>query len=413
MSETPTSYGRCPICDGRDLWLGLTCRRVPAHSVVLRHSRDDAVSAPCGNVELAACENCGFVFNATYDPRLHHYSDQYESTQSFSETFNAFNERLAGEIAEKTGRRDALIVEIGCGQGEFLHLLRKRGCDKLVGFDPAYDMARSTVTGGPGIEIVARAFDPGSFAGAPRAIVCKMTLEHIARPVAMLQQIAELASRSSCCEIFVQVPNAEATFSLSAFWDIYYEHCNYFTSRTLVHALRRANLEPSSIARVFGDQYIVANAQSAIGQRSQAANPAARSELVLFRRFCQVVGNQVRQWRERIRGWARAGERIMLWGGGSKAVAFTSFTRTEAYVLAAIDINPRKSNTFLPGSGLPVLSPDQAKSGRPTLIVLLNSAYRAEVERECSHLDIEATIVEVAISNGTDAALTQQPWTDD
>ena len=97
-----------------------------------------------------------------------------------------------------------------------------------------------------------------------------------------------------------------------------------------------------------------------------------------------------------IRRWMAAGEQIMLWGGGSKAVAFLSFTRTEGNLNAAIDINPRKANTFLPGSGLPVLSPHQAKTRDPTRIILLNRIYRAEVEHECSHLGINAPIVALA-----------------
>src|SRR5262245_55959370 len=89
----------CPICGGRSLRSGLECRGVPAHSVVLHHSRESAVGARSGDIALAACDTCGFVFNTAYDYRLLHYSVGYESTQAFSETFNTFNERLAAEIA--------------------------------------------------------------------------------------------------------------------------------------------------------------------------------------------------------------------------------------------------------------------------------------------------------------------------
>ena len=83
------------------------------------------------------------------------------STQSFSKTFNSFNEKLAAEIANTVGKSDGPIVEIGCGQGEFLSLLKERGCHRLSGFDPAYDAMQSAVTGDAGIEILEVAFDPG------------------------------------------------------------------------------------------------------------------------------------------------------------------------------------------------------------------------------------------------------------
>ena len=147
--------------------VGTGCRGVPAHSVVLHHSRESAVGAPCGDIALAACEACGFVFNTAYDPRLHHYSDRYKSTQAFSETFNTFNEKLAAEIVDELGNVDAPIVEIGCGQGEFLSLLKERGCNTLMGFDPAYDPARSAVAACSDIQILRHVFDPGSVEARP------------------------------------------------------------------------------------------------------------------------------------------------------------------------------------------------------------------------------------------------------
>ena len=383
----------CPICGSTALRFGLACCGVPAHTVVLHHSHESAVAAPCGDIRLAACEACGFVFNAAYHPRLNHYSDRYESTQAFSETFNAFNEKLAAEIADEARHADAPVVEIGCGQGEFLSLLKERGCDMLVGFDPAYDAARSTVADCSGIEVLPRVFDLGSVAAAPSAIICKMTLEHIAQPVAMLRQMAKLASRSSCCEIFVQVPNAGAIFARGAFWDVYYEHCNYFTTTTLSYALQCAGLEPVTIAPAFADQYIVARAKHAVRSDDAAVSLDVQSELASFERFCSAISRKSEEWRDRIGAWIAAGEQIMLWGGGSKAVAFVSFTHAEGNLLAAIDINPRKSNTFLPGSGLPVLSPGQAKTCEVRMIILLNPIYRTEVERECSRLGIHASIV--------------------
>ena len=104
----------------------------------------------------------------------------------------------------------------------------------------------------------------------------------------MLQQMAELASRSSHCEIFVQVPNAGAIFSVGAFWDVYYEHCNYFTAGTLSHALRCAGLEPVSTATAFANQYIVARARHAGGWGVVAAALDVQSELASFERFCNV-----------------------------------------------------------------------------------------------------------------------------
>lgn len=87
----------------------------------------------------------------------------------------------------------------------------------------------------------------------------------------------------------------------------------------------------------------------------------------------------------------------MLWGGGSKAVGFLSGIGNTASsaVKAVVDINPHKQGRFLPGSGHPVLSPEQLSVSPPDHIVLLNPVYRAEVGELLERFDINACLTEV------------------
>ena len=55
------------------------------------------------------------------------YSGRYESTQGYSPTFNAFHERLAQDMIDRFDLHGKEIIEIGCGNGEFLVLLCELG----------------------------------------------------------------------------------------------------------------------------------------------------------------------------------------------------------------------------------------------------------------------------------------------
>ncbi len=383
----------CLVCGGHDIRSGLFWPAVPAHTVVLHHSPGAARDQPLGDMRLVNCHDCGFVFNKDYDQSLHHYRDDYEATQSFSGTFNAFNEEIAVEIALECAGHGGPVIEVGCGQGEFLALLRQHGIDQLTGFDPAFDGARSAVAGMRDVTVEPSIFSSDMVAASPAGIVCKMTLEHIARPVGFLADIASLARHSESCPVFIQVPNAEEVFSKGAFWDVYYEHCCYFTSRTLGLALQRAGLTLLDVRKGFSGQYLIARATASGGNcRQPDSGIGLQSDLDLFAAFTRGVHHATGKWRNWASRVVSSNGKVALWGGGSKAVAFLSATGMAQSVSAAIDINPRKAGTYLAASAVPVLSPDMAARAHITDIVLLNPVYEAEVVEMMSQVGFKANL---------------------
>jgi len=113
-------------------------RGVPTNSCLLVDDRGRALDFPTGDIMLAVCGECGFIFNASWDPDRTIYSDQYEETQGFSPTFNAFNRAIAEELISGYDIRGKRVLEIGCGKGEFLSLICKLGGNRGIGYDPSF-----------------------------------------------------------------------------------------------------------------------------------------------------------------------------------------------------------------------------------------------------------------------------------
>ena len=80
----------CRACHGRDLRGFYRVDRVPVHSCLMVDTREEAVGFPCGDVDLAFCQSCGFIQNRCFDPSLQAYSPAYEETQFFSPQFRRF-----------------------------------------------------------------------------------------------------------------------------------------------------------------------------------------------------------------------------------------------------------------------------------------------------------------------------------
>jgi hypothetical protein len=145
----------CPNCLKGDMSVFYQVPRVPVHSVLLMPTREVAVNFPKGDIALGHCSHCGFIANTVFDPTVHNYSAQYEETQGFSGTFQAFHRRLAAEMIEKYDLHNKKMIEIGCGKGEFLSLLCEMGNNSGVGFDPAFVSERNPSAGDAKVEFVA------------------------------------------------------------------------------------------------------------------------------------------------------------------------------------------------------------------------------------------------------------------
>ncbi len=85
-----TSLPTCPNCGGR-METFYAVEGTPVHSVLLMETRRRGAGYPTGEIQLALCPHCGFVSNVAFKPELHEYSQKYESTQSYSPTFNALS----------------------------------------------------------------------------------------------------------------------------------------------------------------------------------------------------------------------------------------------------------------------------------------------------------------------------------
>jgi len=133
---------KCPSCGSSDISLFYDVSEVPVHSVLLLNSKEEALNYPKGTISLGFCKRCGFITNLEFDPNLLEYSSKYEATQAYSSTFNAFHKKLANQLIDRFDLIDKEIIEIGCGQGEFLHLLCEMGGNRGIGFDPVYDSSR-------------------------------------------------------------------------------------------------------------------------------------------------------------------------------------------------------------------------------------------------------------------------------
>jgi hypothetical protein len=240
-------------------------------------------------------------------------------------------------------------------------MLVANGLD-VTGFDPAYE--------GTSPRVIKDLFGPQHGIRA-HGVVLRHVLEHLKDPAAFLMQLRD--ANLGTGTIYIEVPCFDWICERRAWFDIFYEHVNYFR----LSDFRRLFGVVHDEGRLFGDQYLYVVADLST-VRGPCADPADRPSvppdfLRSLTAHSSGVGTDIPS---------------AIWGGASKGVVFALRREdTGLPVATVIDINPAKQGRFLPATGLLVESPAQALAHLPpgATIFVMNSNYLAEIQDMSHH----------------------------
>jgi SAM-dependent methyltransferase len=392
----PDADSRCQACGAIGLEIFHEQDGVPVHSCRLLSTREQAERFPTGTLRLGLCPVCGFITNTAYDPALQDYFVDYEETQGFSPRFRAFVRALATRWIDRHDLVGKDVLEIGCGKAEFLLLMCELGVRHGVGIDPAIVHERATGPAADRVELI-RDFYSEQYAHlVGDAVVCRHTLEHIG-PVAEFLGIIRrsLEDRPETVVLF-ELPDAMRVLRECAFWDVYYEHCSYFTPGSLARLFRAGGFEVLTVDLDYDDQYILLEARP--GWRDREPLPveeppqAVAGAVADFRR---ELADVQQRWRETLAEVHAAGGRSVVWGSGSKGVAFLTTLGIGGEISCVVDVNPYKQGKFMAGTGHEIVAPADLRERRPDLVIAMNPIYTEEIQRTLDGIGLDARLVAV------------------
>lgn len=309
---------------------------------------NDAKSAPTGQIDLVECLNTGVTYNKLFDNSIMEYDQNYNNDQTSSKAFLRHMHTIADHLKKFLGKHPNLdVVEIGCGQGLFMKMLEERGIS-ADGYDPSYR--------GNSDKIKKIYFNPNQNCTGDTFFILRHVLEHIQNPFEFLDQIQ--CATTGDAFAYIEVPCLEWINKNNAWFDIFYEHVNYFKKNDFM----RNYSDVLHCSNTFGDQYI-----SVIVDLKS-------------RRLAKVEHTDTQLQNFNIK--PPNGDYI-VWGAGSKGVIY-SLIMKKLYraPLAIVDLNIEKKNKYIPISGLKVTYyKDFLKMHRDDLnVVVMNPNYLSEVK---------------------------------
>jgi len=324
------------------------------------------------------------VYDTTMDTNLHH-----------SPAFQAFSADLVESLSERydlTGKR---VVDIGCGQGEFLRELCEKGGCTGTGYDAMYAGPEGTdgaVTFHSGLA------PRGSGLGEFDFFTSRHWFEHLDDPYDFLVDLREQANGR---EVFGYVEVPDAVYDLAtAGWEVIYPHVSYFDAYSLANIFARAGWTVESTGTLFSGmfRYIEVSANRPAGGHvaHTAELPSLRArdkQIKAIEGFNERHHAEREKWRSTLATLAADGAKPVLWGAGSRGVQFLTLADRDVTLSAVVDLNPRKWGRFLPVTGHQVDPPSTLTTLQPKAVIITNPAYREEISKSLADLGVTAEIL--------------------
>ncbi|MFY1687603.1 methyltransferase domain-containing protein [Plantactinospora sp. WMMB782] len=389
---------RCAACGRHDLVPFADLGEIPVYCGVHRASRAEALASPLGRMWLAYCPECGYVRNLAFDPAVLVYDTTMDTNLHHSPAFGVFSAELVKHLAGRFPLRGGTVLDVGCGQGEFLReLCHVAGC-RGVGYDAMY-------AGPPGPDpsgaILHRGHAPldGS-TPAFDLVTSRHWFEHLDDPYAFLVRLRELAEGRPAYG-YLEVPDAGYDLA-TAGWEVIYPHVSYFDGFSLCRIVERAGWRVLATGRLFAGMFryveIAVNAADpATGTElpgSELPGTADRDrQLAAIAGFADRHATERKRWRGTIDRLLAAGDRPVLWGAGSRGVQFLHLADPDRRLAAVVDVNPRKWGRFLPVTGHQVRDPASLAGSGTRTVIITNPAYRDEIDAALRQLGVHAELL--------------------
>jgi novobiocin biosynthesis protein NovU len=295
------------------------------------------------------------------------YYEEYFMTTSYSSAMQQLQSSQCTQLTSHLAKQGILnpsLVEIGCGDGSFLKHASNHFF-KLFGIEPSKIFAQKAAS--RGFKII-NDYVTSKNCLLPEKVdsfVSRQVFEHLPDPLDCLIGIRKMINTGGVG--LIEVPNGYQAFKNGNFYEFFPDHVNYFSVNSLVSLATSAGFNVISCNEAFGGDYLELWVRNDSGQDSWVDLMNAKANTIL---------NILAEWSLSDQSKKRA-----IFGCGAKTLSMIAknpafFNNAFSFV---IDSDPNKQSKFVPNTGLPVVSLENAAHLGSDQILILALSYVNEI----------------------------------
>lgn len=338
------------------------------------------------------CEKCFLVQLEEFETPESIFSD-YAYFSSYSESWlrhaRAYSEAMINRFDLNSGSQ---VVEIASNDGYLLQYFLKQDIP-VLGIEPAANVAAAaeqkgipTLTKFFGVSLATELRAEGRSADL---LLGNNVLAHVPNLNDFVAGLKILLKPNGV--ITMEFPHLMRLISGNQFDTIYHEHFSYFSFLTVEeifarHGLRLFDVEELSThggsLRIYAQHQESAGREttSRVAQLKLSELEAGARRLETFQTFGKQTEETKRALLDFLGKVKREGGSVVGYGAPAKGNTLLNYCDIGRDIIDyTVDLNPHKQGRFLPGSHIPIYSPDRINETRPDYVMILPWNLREEI----------------------------------
>lgn len=336
-------------------------------------------------LKVAVCQECWLVQTEDYTRADSLFDADYAYFSSFSSTWLAHAERYVAEMVERFGlTADSRVVEIAANDGYLLQYVARRGI-RCLGVEPTRSTAQAAREKGLDIRELFFGRDSASQLlsegwGAD-LMAANNVLAHVPDINDFLSGFATLLKPTGVATF--EFPQLLTLMAGQQFDTLYHEHYSYLSLTAVQRLCERNGLEVFDVSelpthggslRVFVQRAegVRREVTPAVQQQLQVEQAAGVKTAAYYATLAPAA-EQIKHALLRFLLQAKAeGKRVVGYGAAAKGNTLLNYAGVKPDLLAWVaDASPHKQGKFLPGSRIPVVSPERIEIEKPDYVLVL------------------------------------------
>ncbi|MDB5776807.1 MAG: SAM-dependent methyltransferase [Herbaspirillum sp.] len=348
-------------------------------------------------LKVMVCRTCWLVQTEDYAHHEQLFDTDYAYFSSTSSTWLKHAFTYVEMIVERLGLGpQSKVVELAANDGYLLQYVQQRGIPCL-GVEPTRSTADAARA--KGIPVVEEFFGVRLAQtllerdGAADLMIANNVLAHVPDINDFLGGIALLLAPEGT--VTIEFPHLLNLMRFAQFDTIYHEHFSYLALGSVETMMRAQGLRVYDVEQLpthGGSLRVYACRQAASHAAGSAVEAVRRQEhdfglqdIATYRGFQEKAQTIKMELLRFLLQQKRDGKKVMAYGAAAKGNTLLNYSGVHADLLTLVaDAATSKQSKYMPGSHIPIVSPQMLIAQKPDVVLILPWNLKEEVEAQLS-----------------------------
>ncbi len=390
---------KCRFCNNNIRTFFLSLGNSPLSNAYLKEKAIH-VMEPFYPLEVYLCNKCYLVQLEEFETAENIFSDNYAYFSSYSSSWLEHCKKYVEMMIDRFHfNKDSFVIEIASNDGYLLQYFKKKKIP-VLGIEPAGNVADVAIKKGIPTEIsyFNAAYAKKMIQKKQKAdlIIGNNVLAHNPNLNDFVKSLKMILKPNGI--ITMEFPHLLKLIKYNQFDTIYHEHFSYFSFYTvnkvfLFHGLEIFDVE--MIPTHGGSLRIYAKH---IADKSREISSRIKELLKKEKEFGLLNPNIYNNFAEQVYSTKRKlltllikeknkNKKIVGYGAPAKGNTLLNYCGIRTDLLDyTVDLNPHKQNKYLPGTHIPIKSPNSIKKDKPDYILILPWNIKDEIIKQLEYV---------------------------